>query len=274
MLESAKGPRYPLLTPGTRFTMPLRLAGDEVALNCSLFTRRLEAFFRLAIAVAVLCGTGCVSKEPVIRGDMLRLEGPMPADFSGSWERDYSRGDDIYAVLNATLMALSRNSRDSRLSTQARIAAEPDSVSSRQRVATFAIAQLADEITRLQVLSISQSDSEILIERKDDYAIFCAFYGGIAKATESGFGVELCGWDGEDLVSHVVLPDGLQIVHRFTVSADRKYLRVITSVHSSEARLPITLSRYYTRFEAPTSDFNCVETLSMKRVCSTSDVEL
>ena len=205
---------------------------------------------------------------------MLSFDGPMPADFGGSWERDYTRGDDVYAVVNATLRALSRNSPDPRLSAQSRLAGGPESVSSRQRAATFAIAQLADEITRLQVLTISQSDSEILIERKDDYAIFCAFYGGVAKATESGFGVELCGWDGSDLVSHVVLPGSLQIIHRFTVSGDRKHLRVITSVHSSEARLPITLSRYYTKFKAPASDFNCVETLSMKRVCSTGDLDL
>jgi hypothetical protein len=235
---------------------------------------RFAAGLRVFALATSLFGTACETTEPVISEDMLRIDGPMPTDFSGSWERDYTRGDDIYAVLNATLRALSRNSPDPRLSAQPRLAGNPDSVSSRQRAATFAIAQLADEITRLQVLTISQSDSEILIERKDDYAIFCAFYSGVAKATESGFGVELCGWDGNDLVSHVVLPGGLQIVHRFTVSENREHLRVITSVHSSEARLPITLSRYYTRFEAPASDFNCVETLSMKRVCSTGSLEL
>jgi hypothetical protein len=229
---------------------------------------------RLVPLLAGFLAAACSSSNPVISEDMLSFEGPMPAEFSGSWERDYSRGDDIYAVLNSTLMALSRNSPDSRLSTQSRISGGGESVSSRQRAATFAIAQLADEITRLQVLTISQSDSEILIERKDDYAIFCAFYDGVAKATESGFGAELCGWDGDHLVSQVVLPDGLQILHRFTVSADGQHLRVITSVRSSEARLPITLSRFYKKFEAPTSDFNCVETLSMKRVCSTGDLDL
>jgi hypothetical protein len=249
-------------------------AGHNAARIRLPVAKRFSACLRVLALIAGLCAAGCGGKKPIITEDMLRFEGPMPADFSGSWERDYSRGDDIYAVLNATLRALSRNSPDPRLSAQARISASPDSVSSRQRAATFAIAQLADEITRLQVLTISQSDSEILIERKDDYAIFCAFYGGAAKATESGFGAELCGWDGDHLVSQVVLPDGLQIVHRFTVSEDGKQLRVITSVLSSEARLPITLSRFYTKFEAPTSDFNCVETLSMKRVCSTGDLDL
>jgi hypothetical protein len=229
----------------------------------------------IGAVVVALTTAACSAPEPIISENMLRLEGPMPANFSGSWERDYSRGDDIYAAVDATLRALSRSSGgDPRLSSQGRIGAGAYNVSSRQQAAIFAIAQLADEITRLQVLTVSQSDNEILIERKDDYAIFCAFYNGVAKATESSFGMELCGWDGDHLVSQVVLPDGLQIVHRFTVSDDAKQLRVITSVISSEARLPITLSRYYTKFEAPTSDFNCVETLSMKRVCSTGDLDL
>lgn len=236
--------------------------------------QRVMGCGRVAAILAAAVVAACGGSKPVISEDMRSFDGPMPADFSGSWERDYARGDDIYAVLNATLVALSRNSPESRLPSQARISAGQESVSSRQRAATFAIARLADEITRLQVLAISQSDNEILIERKDDYAIFCAFYDGVAKATESGFGAELCGWDGDTLVSQAVFPDGLQIVHRFTVSEDGKHLRVITSVQSSEARLPIVLSRFYTRFEAPTSDFNCVETLSMKRVCSTGDLDL
>ena len=124
------------------------------------------------------------------------------------------------------------------------------------------------------VTALDAGDKEISIARKDDYAIFCAFYDGVAKTTESGFGAELCGWDGDHLVSNVTLPDGLQITHRFAVSPDRKRLRVTTTVNSKAAPIPFTLNRFYTRFEALPSDFNCVETLSMRRVCSTGDLEL
>jgi hypothetical protein len=225
------------------------------------------------IILAYLLIAAC-AKEPVISDDMRVIDGPMPADFSGSWERDYTRGDDVNAVLGQALYELSMRSARSSRSAQPTIGYGSDSVPGRDRAAVFAIARLADEITRLQVLTISQNENEISIARKDDYAIFCAFYDGLAKSTESGFGTELCGWDGDHLVSNVTLPDGLQITHRFAVSQDRKRLRVVTTVKSSAAPIPFTLSRFYTRFEALPADFNCVETLSMRRVCSTGDLEL
>ena len=73
---------------------------------------------------------------------------------------------------------------------------------------------------------------------------------------------------------NIVLPSGLQVTHRLTVAQNGKNLRVVTTVRSSTAPVPFTLSRFYKKFEAPSSDFNCVETLSMRRVCSTGNLEL
>jgi len=214
------------------------------------------------------------AQQPVISDDMKSLDGPMPADLSGSWERDYTRGDDINAALGQALYQLSRRSARAQQSVQPTFSNGTNSSPGRHRAAVYALARLADEITRLQVLTISQNENEISIARKDDYAIFCAFYDGVAKSTESGFGTELCGWDGDHLVSNGTLPGGLQVTHRFTVSEDRKRLRVITTLNSSTSPVPFTLSRFYTKFEALPSDFNCVETLSMRRVCTTGDLEL
>lgn len=225
------------------------------------------------IPLVLLLIAAC-AKKPVISDDMRVLDGPMPADFSGSWERDYTRGDETNAVLGQALYELSKRSSRAQQSAQPTFGYGYDSIPRRDRAAVFAIARLADEITRLQVLTISQSEKEISIARKDDYAIFCAFYDGVAKSTDSGFGAELCGWDGDHLISNVTLPDGLEITHRYAVSPDRKRLRVVTTVKSKTAPIPFTLSRFYTRFEALPSDFNCVETLSMRRVCSTGDLEL
>ena len=47
---------------------------------------------------------------------------------------------------------------------------------------------------------------------------------------------------------HLVLPDGLQITHRFDVSDDREQLRVITTVSSATSRVPFTLRRFYRKF--------------------------
>lgn len=226
------------------------------------------------ILAASLLTIACAQQQPVINDEMMRLDGPMPSNFGGSWERDYTRGDDFNAAVRDAYYGLHRNPTNGQVSNDQRTRYGSAAVSKRQWNAVYAIARLADVITRPQVLTISQTEYEISIAREDDYAIFCAFYNGVAKNTESGFGAEMCGWDGEQLVSHVAMPDGLQITHRFTVSRDGKNLRVITTVRSKTAPMPFTLSRFYTRFSAPTSDFNCVETLSMKRVCSTGSLEL
>ena len=220
----------------------------------------------LTLATAALV-SGCTTQEPVISDAMLTFEGPMPADLSGSWERDYTRGDDANTVLGATLLRLQRTSGD--VGPRGEVY-----VPRQQQEAVFAIARLAEEITRLQVLTISQSENDISIARKDDYAIYCSFYDGTSKRLVSDYGIETCGWDGGDLISHAQLHNGLQITHRFTISPDAQQMRVITTVESGKSPIPFSLSRFYRKFEAPASDFNCVETLSMKRVCSTGNLEL
>lgn len=229
---------------------------------------------RAYVAILTYLLLAACAKPPVISDDMKKLNGPMPANLSGSWERDYTRGDDVNVALGQALYQLSRRSARTQQSVQQTFGNGTGSIPGRHRAAVYALARLADEITRLQVLTISQNDHEISIARKDDYAIFCAFYDGVAKSTESGFGTEVCGWDGDRLVSNGTLPGGLEVTHRFTVSEDRKRLRVITTVNSGTSPIPFTLSRFYTRFEALPSDFNCVETLSMRRVCTTGDLEL
>jgi len=48
----------------------------------------------------------------------------------------------------------------------------------------------------------------------------------------------------------------------------------VTTVSSSTSRVPFTLRRFYTRFQRPAPDYKCIETLSMKRVCSTGELVL
>ena len=63
------------------------------------------------------------------------------------------------------------------------------------------------------------------------------------------------------------------MTYRFAISEDGKELRVITTVASDTARLPFTLSHYYWKFEKAAPKYQCIETLSMKRVCSTGEIE-
>lgn len=220
----------------------------------------------LALCLAIM---SC-SQQPVVDDDMMRIDGAMPVNLSGSWQRDYARSDEVNAALREAYYQLSRTRPDRQFSGNPSVA-QP---SSKDTASLLALARFAELITRPDVLTISQNDNEVHIARKDDFAMLCAFYDGVARGTESNYGTEICGWDQDQLVSHLVLPDGLQVTHRFTISADGNALRVVTTVSSSTSRVPFTLRRFYTRFQRPAPDYKCIETLSMKRVCSTGELVL
>ena len=190
----------------------------------------------------------------------------MPADFSGSWARDYARGDNVNKVFQSAIWELGRR--------RARSGQVVPMASERDLSTLIPIARLAELITRPDELTILQTEHEILVERRDDFSLMCAFFDGVAKSTESAFGSETCGWDGNRLISVHDMPDGLRVMHRFHVSDNRRELRVITTVSSSTAPMPFTMSHYYWRFEKNPGKFECIETLSMKRVCSTGKLEL
>ena len=221
-------------------------------------------------AALLLLLAGC-AQQPTIDSETLSYEGAMPANFDGSWERDYSRGSDVQYELRRLYNQMYRAAQQ-RAATGGYPGNVDVGISAKDASSIQALAQLADEITRPDVLTISQNEYEITVERKDDFAMLCEFFGGVSKGTESVYGSEVCGWDGDQLVSYLTLPDGLTVIHRFTISDDRNYLRVVTTVASTAYRLPFTLSRFYSKFEPASSDFNCVETLSMKRVCSTGEI--
>ena len=219
---------------------------------------------KLRLDIVLLClAVAACSDKPVINDDMLRVDGPLPADFSGTWERNWARGNDVNGAFTIAYQQLARTTPDRQF--------DPNtggSMPSQKDVNDLvAIARLAEMITRPDLLTISQSDHEIRIERKDEYALQCSFYNGQSQALDSVFGTEICGWDGANLVSNLVLPDNLQITYRFTVSEDRKDLRVMTTVSSRTTRVPVTIIHFYSRFDRLPPDYNCIETLSMKRVC-------
>jgi len=222
----------------------------------------------MLFTVVLLLLLAACSQQPVISDEMSRFEGSMPANFSGSWQRNYARDDEVNAVLRDAYNRLIRTSPDQRRAA----GSGTDPSTSKQMDSLLALARLAELITRPDVLTISQTRHEISIARKDDFDMLCAFYDGVAKAIENDNGTEICGWDGRQLVSNLVLQGGLQVTHRFTISTDGQQMRVVTTVSSTTSRIPFTLRRFYSKFERSTSGFNCIETFSMKRVCSTTEI--
>lgn len=220
---------------------------------------------RIAISAVLLSLLAACSSQPAIDTSTRNFTGGMPVNLSGYWARDYSRGDDAQTTLNMVLRRASRPAPDTGYPSNT-----PYPTQDLSKV--VALAQLAELITRPDVLTIEQSEYEISIARKDDFTLLCEFYEGFAQRTQSNYGAEVCNWNGTRLESHLILPDGLLISHRFTMSSDGQNLHVSTTVSSGSTSTPFTLNRYYVKFERPESEFNCIETLSMKRVCSTGEI--
>ena len=91
----------------------------------------------------------------------------MPADFSGFWARDYARGDDIMRVLQNAIYEIGK--RNGRSDPAGPVASERD-VSR-----LVPLARLVELNTRTDELTISQTQHEIFVERKDDFSLLCAF---------------------------------------------------------------------------------------------------
>ena len=226
------------------------------------------------LLTAVVIIAACSSPGPVTDETSPSFVGAMPADFSGSWARDYSRGEDVQGALNALFMERQRQiARQQQMPSSPRMGPTQSGLSRREANALLALARLVQDITKPEVLTISQDDYEIRVAREDDFAMSCSFYDGVAQRTDSDYGAEICSWNGDSLISHLILPDSLLITHQFTMSPDGNYLRVITTASSGATKTPFTLRRFYTKFEAPPRAFNCIETLSMKRVCSTGEIK-
>lgn len=234
--------------------------------TCRNFRAATRPVVLLACLVLAACGG-----QPLVLPDEQQYDDGMRADFSGSWQRNYARGDTVNGALGEAYDQLLRRTVDRQRYPGPAADSGP---SPREQESLVALARLAELITRNDVVTIVQDDHEFRVDRKDDFSLQCAFFDGISQDTANAYGRETCSWDGDDLVSTLLLPDKLQIIHRFTVSADRQELRIVTTISSSTSLVPFTLRRFYTRFDRPTPKYQCVETLSMKRVCSTGDLDL
>ena len=160
-----------------------------------------------ALLAATVLIAACSSPKPVVDTTSPSFFGAMPADFSGSWERDYSRGEDAQGALNALFMERQRQiARQQQIPSNPRMGPTQSGMSRREANALLALARLVQDITKPEVLTISQDDYEIRVAREDDFAMSCSFYDGVAQRTDSPYGTEVCSWDGNSLISHLVLP--------------------------------------------------------------------
>lgn len=207
---------------------------------------------------------------------ILDLKQPIRLNFSGSWEKDFRRSDNWEDELGRTMRIRQEAAARQRSGVRTR-SLPPISIGnlnlprSRGRGANIVdVARLAEYISRQTTIEISQSREEIRIERRGEAALVCGIEYGVTETFANQLGVERCGWEGQQLVFQIMLPDDLVIWHRFSVSSDQQLLNLITSI-SSKGGEPFNLIQAFNRYDAPVAEFDCVQTLSRGRVCNQSD---
>ena len=223
----------------------------------------------LCLLLAASWLSGCGS-EPA------RPAGPSVAasavDFSGAWEIDYSKSENIRDSYEAMMRDLRRQvERRQKSMNQGGGSAGPAIYGSGEDL--YALARLAELVTDYQVLNIEQSAREITVKREGSFALYCEFDGQSNYSQQNSLGSEVCGWDAHQLVFQVYLPDGITIYHRYTLGPDGQRVNVATTVRSSQVSYPFTLNRVYNRYDPNSTGIRCKQTLTRGRVCTTEAPE-
>ena len=222
----------------------------------------LKFWLVLALAIGATACTNAPQPQDIAKGAAVNL--------SGAWEVDFKRTENaqekllfLYEIASSQI----RQNQRRRDNTQ-------DSVVNRQIVqraiddlnGLIKLGTLADSMNRSTVLRIEQGDDYIIIRRDDDFALTCELD---ADAPSLAFGQEWCGFDKNgQLIFISRLPEGLDIVHRFLLSANGERLSVATSVKTPVLADSYTVNRVYMPFEEGTSLYNCEFTLEKKKTCS------
>lgn len=208
--------------------------------------------------------TGCASRST------FQFENKQHVDFTGFWELDGQMSDRVnekirwlYAAARSDAERRARGNMDRRRS----MPVSAGDTLMRDVEAIIGLGRLADMISKATVLTITQTDTQIIIERDDDFALVCDF--GVMRNSESGLGQQLCGWFGDQLAFEINLPEGLRVSHLLTIATAGDRLNLATTVHSSRASQSFSLNRVYVPFE-PIQDhlYDCEYTLVNQTTCT------
>jgi hypothetical protein len=213
----------------------------------------------------VMAMTGCASRQEFIQPE------PDPVNLSGSWELDYELSENandklrfLYEVTRSQLHQQQAVQRD--IAKGGRVPYLPASsavINSLQGVIN--LGRLTEMISRSSVLNIEQTEDDIVVAREGDFSLTCDYFADHKPA--SVLGKETCGWQGNQLVFEVTLPEGLKVNHRLVLSGNGKRLNLATTVSSSQINQLFTLNRVYMPFEPGKGLYECEYTLARKKTC-------
>ena len=212
-------------------------------------------------------------QAPVDDLPVLDLDTPIRMNFSGNWEKDFARSDNWEDELNRRMNMRQQNAAAQRagigLGGGPSVTLGNTNLNSprRREANLFVLARLSEYINRSSTMEIFQDREQVRIERRGEAPLICGMDTGPTQTFSSQHGAEICGWDRQQLVFEVALPDGLYIVHRFSVASNSQTLRMITSI-SSNGSIPFNLVQSYNKYQAPPNEYNCIQTITRGRVCS------
>ncbi len=242
-----------------------------------LLLRATRAMRQYRACVSLLWLTLCSSTLAQNQGSendlpLLDLAAPVRLNFSGSWEKDFARSDSWEDELNRVMRMRQEQAALQRAGiggSGPRVSVGNLNLSNRSGRGTnlLEMARLAEYINRQSTIEIFQDRNEIRIERRGEAPLICGLDIGPMSTFSSAHGNEICGWDNQQLVFQITLPDELVITHRFTVAADGDQLRMVTSISSKHAT-SFNLISAFNRFDAGPDELNCVLTVRRGRVCS------
>jgi len=195
---------------------------------------------------------------------------PPRPQFGGAWEKDFARSDRWEDELTRRLDQLRRDAeRGYQLETRRVQAAPMGNRRSRSGANIVELAQLTGFINRQTTLRIQQSAVEIRIERTGDADLVCSTLENITYSWEDITGEEVCGWEGGQLLFSINLPEGVQILHRFSLADNGQWLNMATTTSSASATF--TQIQFFYRYDAPSENYTCIQTISRGNTCSLGD---
>ena len=193
-----------------------------------------------------------------------RAVNPHERDFSGHWELDYQLSDHPNEKIRS--LYIQAKSRAERLAERAQHAGHYLDQRMFNYRSIIGLGRLAEKIAQATVLDIRQKADHIVIKRNDDYSLVCDF-------TDMGFklnavGTEGCAWQEDQLTFQVALPEGLHVLHRLSIAADRSRLNIATTVLVDGIHHPFTLNRVYMPYQPGEGMYNCAYTIATQTTCT------
>lgn len=185
--------------------------------------------------------------------------------FSGAWEKDYRRSDEWEKQVNLKISEIRRQAERRAGDSSSR--ASTVSVQNRSGTSIIDLAYFAELLSRHNDMQISQTKDEIRIHRDGDADLVCSLSDAPVISSLNKFGSEVCGWDKDQIIFKINLPDEIAIYHRFAISDDGQSLNLLTRV-SSQNSLYFDLVQYFNYYDAPNDRYSCRQTLTRGKVCS------